>query len=540
MGRASAASGSCLVVRERQSKSRTGLSGEGQTRRLDPTTILAGPPSSPVRDAQTLRGSAGRARFPRPCVLEARTCSYRSWAPLLHWSGYMTVLCATDFSPCSLAATELAASLARRFGDRLVLLHVVEPLAIPPEAPIGASLWQEGMREAAEARTAQAARGIGRDGLEVAPRTLLGPASALILDMARELEARFVVVGTHGRKAPARFFLGSVAEKVARHSRCPVVVTRAGEIPSGWREEGPLRLAVAVDGTRASHLALVWLGNLSQAHECDLTAIRLYWPPQEAFRYGIDEPWLGTQGAPELVRLLERDLAAELRPLCPGGSPRLRLRAVTPDAAEALAAEAAVLGPDAVVVGVSKGRERWSAMSLGAVLRTCSAPVICVPETAAPAGKAIAPVRSILVATDLSESAPQLVLGACSLLQAGGGRLEIIYVHTSERPVTGPLDPQQRMELESALRALIPPQLATMGITTSISVVEGHTAAEAILQASQRLEVDLIAVGSRGRSGLRRALLGSVAEAVVRHASMPVLVLGPHQAAGPAAIEPVR
>lgn len=311
----------------------------------------------------------------------------------------MTVLCATDFSPCSLTATELAASLARRFGDRLILLHVVEPLAIPPAAPVGASLWQEGLREAAEARTRQAARDIARDGLEVAPRTLLGPASALILDVARELEARFLVVGTHGRKAPARFFLGSVAEKVARHSRCPVVVTHAGEIPSGWHQEGPLRLAVAVDSTRASHAALSWLGNLAQTHECDVTAVRLYWPPQEAFR-----------------------------PLCPGGPARLRLRASTPDAAEAFAAEAAVLGPDAVVVGVSKGRERWSALSLGAVLRTCSAPVICVPETAAPAG----------------------------------------------------------------------------------------AAAEAILQASRRLEVDLIAVGSRGRSGLRRALLGPAAIEPVR------------------------
>jgi nucleotide-binding universal stress UspA family protein len=451
----------------------------------------------------------------------------------------MTILCATDFSPCSVAATELAASMARRFGGRLVLLHVVEPMAIPPEAPVGAAVWQEGMLEAAQARTALVARDVAREGLEVEPRTLLGPASALILDCARELEARFVVIGTHGRKATARFLLGSVAEKVARHARCPVVVTRAGALPGGWREEVPLRLAVAMDGTRSSHAALSWLGNLSQARDCDITAIRLYWPPQEAFRYGIDEPWLGDEGAPELVRLLERDLAAELRPSCPGGAPRLRLRAAMRDTAEALAAEAATLAPDAVVVGVSKGRERWPALSLGAVLRTCPAPVICVPETAAPAARRIPEVRSVLVATDLSESAPQLVLAACGLLQAGG-RLELVHVHTAERPVTGPLEPQRREVLESALRGLIPPQAAALGIQASISVIEGHAAAEAILQASRRLEVDLIAVGSRGRSGLKRALLGSVTEAVARHATSPVLVVGPLQTGGAGASERSR
>jgi nucleotide-binding universal stress UspA family protein len=39
----------------------------------------------------------------------------------------MTILCGTDFSPCSRTPLELAAALARRCGDTLALLHVVDP-----------------------------------------------------------------------------------------------------------------------------------------------------------------------------------------------------------------------------------------------------------------------------------------------------------------------------------------------------------------------------------------------------------------------------
>jgi hypothetical protein len=77
----------------------------------------------------------------------------------------MTILCATDFSPCSLAAADLAATLARRFGDKLLLLHVVEPLTIPPEAPPGADLFPPGMMQAAEMSTARAARELSGGGL---------------------------------------------------------------------------------------------------------------------------------------------------------------------------------------------------------------------------------------------------------------------------------------------------------------------------------------------------------------------------------------
>src|SRR5438445_269154 len=54
--------------------------------------------------------------------------------------------------------------------------------------------------------------------------------------------------------------------------------------------------------------------------------------------------------------------------------------------------------------------------------------------------------------------------------------------------------------------------------------------AAAIVRVAQEQEVDLIVISSHGRTGLGRILFGSTAEAVVRHASCPVLVVKPsHQ-----------
>ncbi len=61
-----------------------------------------------------------------------------------------------------------------------------------------------------------------------------------------------------------------------------------------------------------------------------------------------------------------------------------------------------------------------------------------------------------------------------------------------------------------------------MGITVSKKLVEGHPAEEIIKEAK---EDDLIVMGSKGRTGLDRLLLGSVAENVTRHASCPVMIV---------------
>jgi nucleotide-binding universal stress UspA family protein len=119
-----------------------------------------------------------------------------------------------------------------------------------------------------------------------------------------------------------------------------------------------------------------------------------------------------------------------------------------------------------------------------------------------------------------------------------GERAELCTVHVSGAadtlgaiPPESPLDDERRANVESQLRALIPPEADAAGIATTVKVIEGQSAAEAILAAAERFDVDLIAVASHGRSGIKRALLGSVAEEVARRSVRPVLIVRSQQPA---------
>jgi nucleotide-binding universal stress UspA family protein len=98
------------------------------------------------------------------------------------------------------------------------------------------------------------------------------------------------------------------------------------------------------------------------------------------------------------------------------------------------------------------------------------------------------------------------------------------------------LHAQHLRELETFVRRTLPG-----GYDWHAHVVASSNPSEAILHAADELEVNGIAMGTRGRGGIAHALLGSVAEHIVRHASVPVLVVrqGMHvpRPAGTAATE---
>jgi nucleotide-binding universal stress UspA family protein len=448
----------------------------------------------------------------------------------------MSILVATDFSPSSRTAVRLATALARHRGVSLFLVHAIDsPPVIPPETPMATTVaWEREILRAAESGITRDAAEIREAGVSVETQVLLGSASTAILAAALDHKVDLVVVGTHGRKGAAHLFLGSVAESVVRSATCPVLVTR-DQAPDldRWNGVGTLRLAVATDGSAASHAALSWVGQFAPSQTCDLSLVRVYWAPEEALRYGLADPWGEPERDPELLRLLERDLQRDARALMGQVPSRLRFRAASRGAAEALAEDAAVLGVDAVVIGVPKHRSaRWAALSSGAVLRHATLPVFCVPETTAPARAHLGQVRSVLIATDLSDASTEVILPAYGLLRPAGGRVELCTAHVlgpldaiAEVPLEPPLGGEDRAAIEARLRALIPPEAEAFGIATNVSVLEGGFAAETILAAAERLDVDLIALGSHGRSGLKRALLGSVADEVTRQSPRPVLIV---------------
>lgn len=85
-----------------------------------------------------------------------------------------------------------------------------------------------------------------------------------IAQLAADLEADLVIVGTHGRRGLSRLLLGSVAEGVVRLAPCPVLVVRPKRIVEAPRIEPPCPECVKV--RQASHGQVMWCEQHSQRH----------------------------------------------------------------------------------------------------------------------------------------------------------------------------------------------------------------------------------------------------------------------------------
>jgi nucleotide-binding universal stress UspA family protein len=148
------------------------------------------------------------------------------------------ICCAVDFADPSRVAMGQAADVARRFEAELTIVHVLvpEPTAVPDVLVSSRGLAAVEAEKAQETLATWRADAERRAGRPVRSRVLWGDAAAEILRHAREERCELIVVGTHGRTGVARLVLGSVAERVARQSPCPVLVVRDHGVLK--REEG--------------------------------------------------------------------------------------------------------------------------------------------------------------------------------------------------------------------------------------------------------------------------------------------------------------
>ncbi|HEY8505975.1 MAG TPA: universal stress protein [Gemmataceae bacterium] len=146
---------------------------------------------------------------------------------------FRTILYPTDFSEPARAAFDLACSLARDHGARLVVLHVYPPPRAhgdiidfrAPDGPV------ESLRaQLHEVRPPE-------PGPEVEYRLEEGDPAAVILRVAAERGCDLIVMGTHGRTGLWRVLLGSVAERVLRDAPCPVLTVKSPFPPARTAEQ---------------------------------------------------------------------------------------------------------------------------------------------------------------------------------------------------------------------------------------------------------------------------------------------------------------
>lgn len=144
----------------------------------------------------------------------------------------------------------------------------------------------------------------------------------------------------------------------------------------------------------------------------------------------------------------------------------------------------------------------------------------------------------ILLATDGSPEAILAAQSAAHIARETGSELHIVYVRPRKVPLhpgdyvgpemaEHPLQREQEL-LEWETQRLLAAQVEEIEAGGS-SVAQTHLGIgrpdEEIVALGEELGAGLIVVGSRGRGGLRRALIGSVCDSVVRHAHCPVLVV---------------
>jgi len=156
-----------------------------------------------------------------------------------------TILVGVDFGDASARALAIAGIVAAGFDARIRALYA-ERFEPPPYFTIDQIARLEDDRQAAHAAAAAHLTQFAREASSHAVDSIVVDAPAVEALLDASAAADLIVLGTHGRRGPGRWWLGSVAERVVQASTVPVLVTRASAA-------GPVhpfeRVALVRDGT---------------------------------------------------------------------------------------------------------------------------------------------------------------------------------------------------------------------------------------------------------------------------------------------------
>ena len=143
------------------------------------------------------------------------------------------IICPTDFSDFSYKALEVAEELCREFGAQLCLIHVVTPIPKAMGSPTATGFdiprYEEDLAEQSKKMLKRLIKERVAKSVKTEAEVVHGLEADSIVKMADEKDADLIVIATHGHTGLKHLFLGSVAEKVLRHSAHPVLTIKAAE-----------------------------------------------------------------------------------------------------------------------------------------------------------------------------------------------------------------------------------------------------------------------------------------------------------------------
>lgn len=270
-------------------------------------------------------------------------------------------------------------------------------------------------------------------------------------------------------------------------------------------EDGKLaRVLVATDGTDDSAGAIRLGVALAKTYAAELVGLTVE----------VENPEFNTL-VPNLQEAVEQHAQEALKSFVEetGGNARTVIREAS-DSAHGIADAAGELAADIIVMGqhAKGGISRLLFSDTAAkVVGHADCPVLVAPRAAWLWGK------RILLATDGSERGEAAEPVAAHL--AARFRLPITVVTV----ITNSNSEEERAEAQKVVADTVS-RLASQGMEVEGKVEEGAPG-ESVVKAAESVAADLIVVGSHGRTGLSKVLLGSVAEKIISDASCPVLII---------------
>ncbi len=283
-------------------------------------------------------------------------------------------------------------------------------------------------------------------------------------------------------------------------------------------------IVVPVDFSDCSRAALARASSL--AERCGAHLHLLHGVPPTPYPAPV-EFGIPTSVTEEIVSGARAKLAEWARELESSGrtvSQETALRAPV----DAIVDSARARGADLIVMG-THGHTGVKHLLLGSVaertLRTAPCPVLTVKEDDTPGA-----VERIAVCTDFSDHAARAIDFAIDWAKTLGAELHIAHALLAPVHVYAELPPPPEYlgEMREAARRELDTETRRVegaGLACTAHLLEGD-AAGAVAEFAEHAEIDLVVVGTRGRSGLKHVLLGSVAERVARLVPGPVMVVG--------------
>ena len=294
---------------------------------------------------------------------------------------FQQILCATDLSEFSNSAVLQAIDMAKEFGARLSICHVID---LPMVSMHGAAfVYQEDQIEEMKTGALDQIRAlVAESELDWEPLVVTGPVSSTFCRLAVEKQADLAIVSTHGRTGFKRLFLGSVTERLLRTIACPLLVVTPPEKSVGMVKQfkgfGFKQILVGCDFSADSDRAVAFGFSLAQEFEAVIHLVHVV----EPFVYR--DAMLPEAMKTEVFSDASSSARQRLEALVPEGARnwcQIEIACETGKPFQVLKSYAESRGIDLIVLGV-RGHSLVETLLLGSttdrVIRGVSCPVLSV------------------------------------------------------------------------------------------------------------------------------------------------------------------